>query len=83
MRKPFAIAALVSLAPPPAAAHPGDHGHMSLLQIVQHYAEPDHLAFLALTVLVGVAAFRWGRRIESKARSASRPGAVDQRRDPS
>ena len=27
----------------------------------------DHLAFLALTVIVGIAAYRYGRRAEAKA----------------
>ena len=51
----------------PAFAHPGGHSHMSIREIVQHYAEPDHLAFLALVVIVGVLAYRFGRRIEAKA----------------
>ena len=51
----------------PAQAHPGGHAHMSWLELARHYAEPDHLAFLALTVIVGWLAFRWGRRIEARA----------------
>ncbi|MEZ5850612.1 MAG: hypothetical protein R3D68_08195 [Hyphomicrobiaceae bacterium] len=57
-----------ALAATPALAHPGDHGHMAILEAVQHYAEPDHLAFLALTILVGWLAYRTGRRVEAKAR---------------
>ena len=53
----------------PAAAHPGDHARMSLTELVTHYAEPDHLAFLALTVIVGWLAFRAGRRAEARARA--------------
>ena len=45
---------------------------MSLLEIAKHYAEPDHLAFLALTVAVGWLAFRLGRRLEAKAQSVAR-----------
>jgi len=56
-----------------ASAHPGNHTHMSLLDVVQHYAEPDHLALLALTVIVGVLAYRWGRRIEAKAHAKQQP----------
>ena len=50
-----------------AHAHPGQHEHMSITQLIQHYAEPDHLAFLALTVIVGGLAYRIGRRAEAKA----------------
>lgn len=56
----------------PAAAHPGNHAGMALIEFVQHYAEPDHLAFLALTIVVGVAAYRHGRRVEAKAHVAAR-----------
>lgn len=55
----------------PASAHPGDHASMTVVDIVQHYAEPDHLAFLALTVIVGWLCFRGGRRVEAKARATS------------
>lgn len=48
-------------------AHPGNHAHMGLLETIQHYAEPDHLAFLALTVVVAWVAFRIGRRAEARA----------------
>ena len=56
----------------PALAHPGEHAQMSLLEIAKHYAEPDHLAFLALTVLVGWLAFRWGRHVEAKSQAGAR-----------
>ena len=64
---PLAVAAGV-LATTPAAAHPGDHARMSLMELVTHYAEADHLAFLALTVIVGWLAYRAGRRVEARAR---------------
>ncbi len=51
----------------PAVAHPGNHAGMAVIEFVQHYAEPDHLAFLALTIIVGIAAYRHGRRVEAKA----------------
>ena len=61
------------LAATPAHAHPGGgHAHMSLSELVQHYAEPYHLAFLALAVIIGLAAFSLGRRIEAKARKVIR-----------
>ena len=56
----------------PALAHSGGHSHLSLLEIAKHYAEPDHLAFLALTVIVGWLAFRWGRHVEAKSRASAR-----------
>ena len=72
MRRRFAVALSLAGLATPAFAHPGDHARMSLIEIVQHYAEPDHLAFLALTVIVGGLAFRWGRRVEAKARALAR-----------
>ncbi len=51
----------------PAFSHPGNHAGMGFIELVQHYAEADHLAFLALTVIVGIAAYRHGRRVEAKA----------------
>lgn len=64
------LAAVSMLGASAAQAHPGQHEHMSLAQIIQHYAEPDHLAFLALTVIVGGLAYRLGRRVEAKSRVA-------------
>ena len=51
----------------PALAHPGDHARMSMTELIVHYAEADHLAFLALTIVVGWLAYRAGRRAEAKA----------------
>ena len=67
------ITALLAMSASPALAHPGGHGHMSLSEIVQHYAEPDHLAFLVFAALVGYAAYRYGRRIEAKAVTRKQP----------
>lgn len=60
----------------PAIAHPGDHARMSFVELVQHYAEPDHLVFLALTVIVGCLAYRWGRRVEAQAQARTRMQSV-------
>ena len=38
-----------------------------------HVIEPDHLVLIALIVLVGVLAFRIGRRTERRARDRSAP----------
>jgi hypothetical protein len=59
--------ALFALLATPAAAHPGEHTRMSVIQLINHYAEPDHLAFLALTVIVGWVAYWAGRRAEARA----------------
>ena len=67
------FAAVASLLATPALAHPGGHEHMTFLELVQHVAQPDHLALLALIVIVGWLAFRSGRRIEAKAKAAARP----------
>jgi hypothetical protein len=61
----------IALSALPAHAHPGSHAHLGLLETIQHYAEPDHLAFLALTVFVAWVAFRVGRRAEARAQRAS------------
>ena len=79
MPRRFILAlALVPFATP-ALAHPGNHAGMSLIEIVQHYAEADHLAFLALTIIVGIAAYRHGRRTEAKAQSSARNRESDRR----
>ncbi len=56
----------------PALAHPGAHAQLSVIDLVAHYAEPDHLAFLVLTVLVGFVAFRAGRRAEARSSNVRR-----------
>ncbi len=50
----------------PVAAHPGDHVRLSAVELIQHYTEPDHLAFLALSALVGCVAYRHSRRAEAR-----------------
>ncbi len=69
MLKRSVLLALSLIIVTPAAAHPGGHGHMSFLELVRHYAEPDHLAFLALTVIVGWLAYALGRRVEARQRA--------------
>ena len=69
----FMPALCLTFAATPAHAHPGGgHAHMSLSELVRHYAEPDHLVFFALAVVIGLAAFGIGRRIEAKARKTIR-----------
>jgi hypothetical protein len=48
--------------------HIGDHTGFSLRHLATHVLEPDHLAFAAITVLVGVCAYRYGRRVEARVR---------------
>ena len=74
----FTIAVGLAGLAAPVLAHPGGHAHMSLVEIAKHYAEPDHLAFLALTAIVGWLAFRWGRRVEAKARAVVRKNEGEQ-----
>ena len=73
----FALAALLIVLAAPVQAHPGNHAGMALLELVQHYAEPDHLFFLALTIITGIAAYHYGRRVEARARSAVRKSESD------
>ncbi len=67
---PAAILAIAGMAGN-ATAHPGDHVRMSPTELIAHYAEADHLAFLALTVIVGWLAYRAGRRTEARAHAKS------------
>jgi hypothetical protein len=53
----------------PAHAHPGEHTHMSLVSLAQHLAEPDHLALLALVVIVSGLAYRFSRRNAAKVKA--------------
>ena len=48
--------------------HTGNHTGLSYRQIAAHALEPDHLIFAAVTVLVGVWAYRHGRRVEARVR---------------
>jgi hydrogenase/urease accessory protein HupE len=68
----YVAVAFFALLATPASAHPGEHARMSVVQLINHYAEPDHLAFLALTVIVGWVAYRAGRRAEARAAVAVR-----------
>jgi hypothetical protein len=56
-----------------ASAHPGDHAGFGWTALAMHLIEPDHVVFIALIVLVGVLAFRIGRRTERRARDRSPP----------
>jgi hypothetical protein len=67
---PSACLALGSTA---ASAHPGDHAGFGWMSLAVHLIEPDHLVFIALIVLVGVLAFRIGRRTERRGRDRSAP----------
>jgi hypothetical protein len=72
MHRSLVILAMTAIASSPAAAHPGDHVHMSIGEMIAHYAEADHLAFLALTVIVGWLAYRAGRRTEARIQAKAR-----------
>jgi H+/gluconate symporter-like permease len=67
---PSACLALGSTA---ASAHSGDHSGFGWTSLAVHLGEPDHLVFIALIVLVGVLAFRFGRRAERRARDRRAP----------
>jgi hypothetical protein len=62
-------AVLLAVAHGPALAHPGEHGHMTLGELARHLAEPDHLAFRALCMIVGWLGWRPGRRLEAGERA--------------
>lgn len=50
----------------PAFAHTGAHGHLDLAGLLAHIFEPDHLIFACIAALVGVLAYRAGRRAEAR-----------------
>jgi hypothetical protein len=56
-----------------ASAHSGDHSSFDWISLAHHLIEPDHLVFVALIVLVGILAFRLGRRAERRVRDRNRP----------
>ena len=56
-----------------ASAHLGDHTGFGWISLARHLFEPDHLVFIALIVLVGLLAWRLGRRAERRARARGRP----------
>jgi hydrogenase/urease accessory protein HupE len=66
-----ALAAVGALAGGFAHAHPGDHGPDLWQAVVHLLSEPDHLAGLALVVLIAVCAVR--RMRKASAARAQRP----------
>jgi hypothetical protein len=61
-----ATAATTALATP-AYAHTGDHSFIrTSAEALWHLLEPDHIVFAVLTVLVGILAYRAGRRAEAR-----------------
>ena len=72
MQRALALLAALVVTTRNATAHPGDHVQMSVTELIVHYAEADHLAFLALTVIVGWLAYRAGRRTEARVQAKSR-----------
>lgn len=59
----------------PASAHPGQHAGMTVVDLARHLFEPDHVIFAGLAGLVGIFAYRAGRRAEARAlKSASHKG---------
>ena len=77
MSRRFILALSLLVFAAPAQAHPGNHSGLALLELVRHYAEPDHMFFLALTVITGIVAYHYGRRVEARARSAVRKPESD------
>jgi hypothetical protein len=57
------FAVLIAVASTPAFAHVGDHSFVrTTADAMWHVLEADHIVFAVLTVLVGVMAYRAGRR---------------------
>jgi hypothetical protein len=58
--------------------HIGDHTGLSFNALGLHLLEADHLFFAAMTVVVGISAYRYGRRVEARVRLENK----DTRHDP-
>ena len=56
-----------------ALAHTGEHSSFGWMSLAMHLIEPDHLVFIAMIVLVGILAFRRGRRAERRIRDRGKP----------
>jgi hypothetical protein len=69
--KQFAHFPLLFL-PAPAFAHVGDHSGFDVASLLAHVFETDHIVFALLAVLMGVLAYRAGRRQEAKLKEAKR-----------
>ena len=65
-----ALSLLLALAATPALAHPGDHLGMTLAMLAEHLFETDHIVFALLAGVIGVLAYRAGRRAEIRAQES-------------
>jgi EamA domain-containing membrane protein RarD len=52
--------------------HIGDHSGISFEALGLHLLEADHLFFMALTLAVGWAAYRYGRKVEARVQVAAK-----------
>lgn len=68
------LTVLLAFAATPALAHPGDHLGMTLAMLAEHLFEADHIVFATLAGIIGVLAYRAGRKAEIRAQ--------EQRHDP-
>ena len=73
MPKCLAVAAALLLLALPAAAHQGQHGHMTTVDLLAHFAEPNHVALLivALVIFAGLV-WRKAWRSAGEARQRAR-----------
>jgi hypothetical protein len=78
----LSLALMTAAIAAPAYAHTGDHSFLrTSVDALWHLLEPDHIVFAALTALVGVMAYRAGRRAEARA-SVTKSSHKDQPHDP-
>lgn len=61
--------AMLAAAATPALAHPGDHAGFDFAALAAHVFEPDHIIFATLAGIIGVLAYKAGRRAEARART--------------
>jgi hypothetical protein len=64
--RPAALSSFLLTLANPALAHMGDHSRFALPEMAAHLLEWDHLFFLGLAGVIGIMAFRAGRRLEAR-----------------
>lgn len=60
----------IALSATPAMAHPGNHAGLDLAALAAHLFEADHIIFATLAAIIGVLAYKAGRRAEARKQEA-------------
>ena len=59
--------------------HIGDHSTLRIDQLPWHLLEADHVVFMAFALIVGVMAYRHGRRVEARVQAQRKDKPHDPR----